>query len=152
LAHAIEHLGAEVFDIGNDQRRALSRRAQNLLGHLEELPGGLGDRVSAAGVSQTNRLAAFGVKKEETLGLLGGWLAGSRAALDHVALGVADLAVGVQSQQLARQVSAGPPQLPQTNLKLVGLLDGVGVEQVMNGAVAGKKRQAIGQFETLVTQ
>ena len=67
LAHVIEHLGAEVFDIGNDQRRALSRRAQNLLGHLEELSGGLGDRMGAAGVSQTNRLAAFGVQKEPRL-------------------------------------------------------------------------------------
>lgn len=152
LADAVQQFGAEVLDIGHDQRAGLKRRGKNLLSHLEELAGGQRDGLGAAGVSEANRLASFGVQQEKGLGLFARGLVGGGTALDHVALGVTDLAMGIQGEQLAREVAAGAPEFAEADLELVGLLDGVGLEQVVHGAIGGKKREAIGQFKALVAE
>jgi hypothetical protein len=41
-------------------------------------------------------------------------------------------------------MAAGPAQFARAPLELLGLLDRVGFQQVMQGAVGGQPRQAIG--------
>ncbi len=86
------------------------------------------------------------------MGLLAGGLIGGGATLDHVPLGVADLAMRIQRQYLSAQVAARPAQLSQADLQLVGLFYSVLVQQVVNGHITWKKGQPIGQFETFVTK
>lgn len=45
-------------------------------------------------------------------------------------------------------MTAGATQLSQGDLKRLGLLDRMGIEQVVNNLVRGQKRQAIGEFES----
>jgi hypothetical protein len=45
---------------------------------------------------------------------------------------------------LAGEVAAGPAQFAQANLELLGLLDRVSFQPVMQGAIGGQPGQAIG--------
>jgi hypothetical protein len=55
-------------------------------------------------------LSGIGVQQEKGLDLLDGGLVRGRTALDHVALGVTDQPMGIQRQDLALEVTAGPAQ------------------------------------------
>ena len=123
-----------------------------MLGHLEQLLGGIAQVASAAGVDQAEGLAGFGIQQEESLSLFGSRLAGAGTPLDHVAFGVAEQPVRIQGQHLAGEVATGPAQLAQTDLELLGLLDGVGFQQVMQGSIGGQPRQAVGQLKASVPQ
>jgi hypothetical protein len=52
-------------------------------------------------------LTGVSVQEEESLRLFCGGLVGGGSALDHIAFGVADQTVGIQSQESAREVSTG---------------------------------------------
>jgi hypothetical protein len=68
----------------------------------------------------------------------------------HLPPGVAFETVGVDGQEATLEVMAGTAQLPQTDLQLLGLGDGVGSQQVVNGGVAGDEGQAVGHFEAFL--
>lgn len=80
-----------------------------MLCQSEQFLCGGGEVTSAAGVGQANGLPSFGIQEEERLGLLGSGFVGLGASLDHGALGVTDQAMGIQCQNLAWEVVAGPP-------------------------------------------
>lgn len=123
-----------------------------MLGDLEQLLRCGGEAASAAAVDHAKGLAAPGIQEKEGLGLLGGQLVAAGAALNHVAFGVADQAVRVQDKELAGEVAAGAAQLAQGDLELEKLVDGVRLEQVVEGAVGRQPRQAISQLEALVAE
>jgi hypothetical protein len=123
-----------------------------LLGQSEQFLRSGAQVASAAGVGQTKGLARFDIQEEEGLDLLGGRLRGAGTTLQHVPFGVTDQAVRIQCQDLAREMAAGPAQLAQAHLEFLGLLDRVGFQQVMQGAIGGQPRQAIGQFKAPVPQ
>ena len=148
----IEEFSREVLAVGDDEGALALRVGQDLLGQWEQFLGGGAQVAGTAGVDQTKGLAGGGVQQEEDLRLFGRGLADGGAALDQVAFGVADQAVRVQRQNLAREVAAGPAQFAQGDLELLRLLDGMGGQQVMEGAVGGQPRQAVGQLKALVAQ
>lgn len=152
LADMIQQFDHEMLDIRHEQGPLGLVGGEDLLGQLERFPGGGGQAAPAAGVAKANRLAGIRVQEEEGLGLLFGRLPGGGAALDHVAFGVADQTVRIQSQNPSGEMAAGPAQLAQGGLEPLGLGDGVGLQQVMHGAVGGKERQAIGQLKAFVPQ
>jgi hypothetical protein len=45
--------------------------------------------------------------------------------------------VRIQCQHLAGEVAAGPAQFAQTDLELLGLRDGMGLQQVMQDLIGG---------------
>src|SRR5258707_3327979 len=83
LANQVKQFGGKVFDIGDDERGGLKGGAEDGLGYLQQLGGGLGNGLSAAGMSQAKRLAGFGVEQEKALSLFAGRLIGRRASLHH---------------------------------------------------------------------
>src|SRR5947207_14615184 len=56
----------------------------------QQLRRSRGNGLSAAGMSQTKRLAGFGVQQEKALSLFARWLVGSGASLHRIAFGIAD--------------------------------------------------------------
>lgn len=151
LADMIQQFDRKMLDIRHEQRSLLSG-GQDLLGQLEYLLRGGGETAGAAGIGEANGLAGFGVQEEEGLRLFGGRLPGRRTALDHVALGVADQAVRIQSQKPAQEVTTGPPQFAQRGLELLGLSDGVSLEQIMQRAIGRQEGQSVSQFKTFMPQ
>ena len=49
-------------------------------------------------------------------------------------------------------MAAGPAQSAQSNLEVLGLLNGMGRQQVVDGLIGGDKGQAVGHFKTLLTE
>lgn len=70
----------------------------------------------------------------------------------HLPLGVATHAMGIDSQKLSAEVSSCPSQQPQFNLQRFGFGHGVGCQQIMDGLVAGDKRQTVESFKALLAQ
>jgi hypothetical protein len=79
-------------------------------------------------------------------------MAGSLAALDHLALGVTDQAVRIQGQHLARKVAAGSAQFAQVDLELLRLGHGMGFQQVVQGAIGGQPGQAVEHLKAAMAQ
>lgn len=152
LANVIEQLDGEVLDIAHNQRFLTFRAGQDLLSQLEHLLTGHSEVPGATGIGHANGLAGFCIEKEKGLRVFVGRLIGAGAPLNHVAFGVAREAVRIQGQDLAGKVAAGPAQLAQGHLELLGLLDGVGFQQVVNSAIGGKPRQAIDEFKSPMPQ
>ena len=94
----------------------------------------------------------LGVEEEEHLGLFDRRLPGRRTVFDHVPPGKTLPPVGIEHQELAGEMTAGPAQLAQGHLELLGLGHGMRLEQVVEAAIAGEKGQAVGQFEAVVAQ
>lgn len=53
----------------------------------------------------------------------------------------------IDGQKSSGKVPRGPAELSQCDLQALTVLDRSLIEQMMNGRVAGQKRQAVGQFE-----
>lgn len=151
LADMVQQFDRKMLDIGHEQR-SLLRGGQDLLRQLEHLLGGGGKTARAAGVRQAKRLACFSVQKEKSLRLLRGCFAAGRPTLDHVAFGVADQAVRIQSQNPAGEVTTGPAQFAQRDLELLGLSDRVCFEQFVQHPIGRQEGQSVGQFKTFVPQ
>ena len=60
--------------------------------------------------------------------------------------------MGVERQEVAPDLPAGQADLAQGDLQPFGLLDGVGVQQIMDGRVAGDEGQPVGQREVVLRQ
>ena len=56
--------------------------------------------------------------------------------------------VRVDGQNFAAKIAAGPPQFPQRHLQTDRLLDRMFGQQMMDRAIAGHERQAVGQFKS----
>jgi hypothetical protein len=55
--------------------------------------------------------------------------------------------VVVDRQEISLEVSAGAPDVSEGDLQVQGLVDGVGVEQVVDGLIGGEERESVGGFE-----
>jgi hypothetical protein len=152
LANGIEQLDGEVLDITNNQRFMTFRAGQDLLSQLKQLLTGRNEVPSATGMGQANGLAGLGIEKKKGLGVFAGWLIGVGASLNHVTFGVTKETVRIQGQDLAGKVAAGPAQLAQGHLELLGLLEGVGFQQVVDSAIGWKPGQAVDQFKSPMAQ
>ncbi|MCX6922804.1 MAG: hypothetical protein NT154_06270 [Verrucomicrobia bacterium] len=58
----------------------------------------------------------------------------------------------VNGQKHAAEMAASAAQLSHSDLKRLGLLDRMRIEQVVNGLVRGQKWQAIGELESPLAQ
>ena len=101
---------------------------------------------------EANRLKSVGVQQEEGLSHFGGF--GIPAGFDatHLPFGVAPEPMGIDGQHPAQVMTAGSAQLAQGDLQSLGLSHGMGVKELMNGLIGRDERQAVGQFETFLTE
>lgn len=152
-AHLIEQLEGEVFAVGQDQGGAIVG-GQDALGQGQQFQGGLGGGATGGPGEQADRLAGVGIQGEEGLGAFAGpaffFVIGTMAT--HLSLAVAGNAVGIDRQEAPGEMAPGPAHQAQGDLKFLGLGDGVGVEQIVNGAVGGDVGQAVGQFEAFLAE
>ena len=65
-------------------------------------------------------------------------------------MAVASEAMGVNRQEAAHEVAAGPAHEAEPSLEVLGLGDRVGLEEVVDGLVAGDERKAVDEFEALL--
>lgn len=75
-----------------------------------------------------------------------------KAVAAHLALGMAANAMGIDRQDFAREVTAGSAQFSQSALQLLGLGNGVGLEQIVNGDIGGQKGQSISHLKSLLSE
>ena len=108
-------------------------------GHVEKPGRALGNGLGRRADGEGQRLAGVGVEAEERLDGFDGVFVLMVTVPPGLAFGIAAHVVGVDGQQVSGIVSAGPAQAAQGELQGLGLLDGVGFEQLMNGLVAGDK-------------
>jgi hypothetical protein len=92
------------------------------------------------------------VQQEEGLSHFGRFLLGTEAVSAHLALAVAGHPMGIQRQKGAGEMSSGTAQLAQGNLGLLGVLEGMAVQEVVNGRVGRNEGQAVGQFEAFLRE
>jgi len=90
------------------------------------------------------------IQQEEGLGHFGWFFFGAKAVPAHLAFAVAGHAVRVQGQEGADEMASGAAQFAQGDLQLLGLLDRVTVQQVVDGQVGGNEGQAVGQLKTFL--
>jgi len=81
----------------------------------------------------------LGVQAEEGLGDLNGLEAGVIPEPDHLALAGTVEPMGIDGQQLAGEMAAGAPQLAQGDLEALGLLDGMGGQQMVDCLIGSDK-------------
>jgi len=60
--------------------------------------------------------------------------------------------MGIECQEVAGEMATGPPQFAQSDLELLGLLHGMGTEQLMDRLIGGHKGQAVGEFKALLAE
>ncbi len=58
--------------------------------------------------------------------------------------------MGINGQQASRKMTAGPADLAQSQLQILGFENGVRGQEIMDGGVGRDKGQPVGQFETLL--
>ena len=151
-AHGGEDFLAIVFLVGEDQGLVGRRRSrpQNFGGHVQELGAGLDNGLGRGTEAKADGLAGVTIEQEEGLGHFGGFLFGAETVSAHLALAVAGHAVGVQRQERAGKMSSRAAQFTQRDLHLLGLLDGVTSQEVVDGQVGGNEGQAVGQLKTFL--
>ena len=97
-------------------------------------------------------MAGVGVEYEKGLSGLGGPLLTILAVGSHVPLAEAAHAMGIDGQQPAPEMARGAAQLAECHLKTQAVGDGTSREKLVDGHVAGEKRQAVGQLEDPLVQ
>jgi len=112
----------------------------------------LGDRAGRGAEGDGHGLLGLYIKTEEGLEGFDGLFRYLVAMAAGLAFGVGAQVVGVDGQQIALEVAAGPSQHAQGGLEGLGALDGQRGEQVVDGLVGGHERQAVGQFEALLAE
>jgi hypothetical protein len=70
----------------------------------------------------------------------------------HLAFAVAVQAVGIDDEHASAKVVAGATEFAEGDLQLMGVGDGMGVEEKMDGDIGGDKGKSIGQFEAALPQ
>jgi hypothetical protein len=68
----------------------------------------------------------------------------------HLALAVAGDTVRIQRQERAGKMLGNAAQFAQANLELLGLLDGMTLQEIMDSRIGGYEGQAVGQFESFL--
>jgi len=146
-----DQVGRVVFGVGKHQGLT-GGRLEDVGGQAEQFGSSLGDGAWGGGEGEGDRLMGFGIQTEEDLGGFDrvGRLEGNVAA--HLAFAPRAYAVRINGQKAALKMAARAADFSQSHLKGLGLGDGVGDEQVVDGLVGGHKRQAVGQFETLLAE
>ncbi len=90
------------------------------------------------------------IQQEKGLGHFGGFFFRTEAVSAHLALAEAGHAVRVQRQQSTGEMASGAAQFTQSDLEVLGLLNGVTGQELVDGHVGGNEGQAVGQLETLL--
>jgi len=106
----------------------------------------LGRRTEA----KTDRLTCLTIQQEKGLSHFRWFLFGLETVPAHLAFAVAGQAVGIQGQESAREMVSSAAQFAQGDLEFLGLLDGMTVQELVDGHVGGDKGQAVGQFKTFL--
>jgi hypothetical protein len=151
LMDPIQQFGGEVFAIGQDQRMPRCAR-QDLGGQVQQIGRSLRDGSCGGAHRQAHRLAGIGVEGKERLAGLDHLGPGMALAGAHASLAVTGQPVRVDRQDVPAIMPAQPPRFAQDDLQSPGLIDGVGVQQVMNLRIAGHERQAVDQIEAPLVQ
>lgn len=69
-----------------------------------------------------------------------------------MAFAVAFNAVRIESEDVALEVAEGRAEFAEGELEGLGFADGMSVKEVVNGGIGGDKVEAIGDFETVLTE
>lgn len=121
-------------------------------GHVEEKPCAFGSGLGRGPDGEGQGLPGVGIEAEEGLDGFDGAFVRIMPVASGLAFGIAAHGVGVDGQQISGIVSAGPAQAAQGELEGLGLLDGMRLEQLMNGLVAGDEGQAVGELESFLAE
>ena len=113
-------------------------------GHIQQRRAGLRYGLGRGTEPETDRLAGVTIQQEKGLCHFAGFVLGAEAVATHLALAVAGHSVRVQRQQRALKMLAGSAQFAQGDLQSLGLLKGMGFQQVVDSQVSGDKGQAVG--------
>jgi hypothetical protein len=126
--------------------------AEDVAGQRQQFLGRDRRRARRGARGETDRLAGIGVEREESLGGLGGPFPIVVTVGAHVPLAEAAHAMRIDRQQPAPEVARGAADLAEGRLKAQTVGDGAGAEELVDGHVAGEKRQAVGQLEDPLVQ
>jgi hypothetical protein len=92
------------------------------------------------------------IEHKEDLCDFRGLVGSTRAMATHLAFAVAAHAMRIDSQNATRKMAAGETHFGQGDLEILGLRDGVFVQEFVHSDITGQKGKPIGQFEALLTQ
>ena len=151
LIDVLEDFRREVFAVGQQQRLSLVG-LQDLRHHPQQLGRSLRDGFGGAAEGEGDGLMGLGVETKEGLQRFDSLLIRLMPVAAHLPLGVAAQVVGVDRQQLSPEVSAGAPQAAQGHLQLLAALDGLGLQEVVDGLITGDERQAVSDLEAFLAE
>ncbi len=159
LMDAIEERGAKVLGVGQNQGARLARRVagrtagrEDFGRQLQQLRGGLRDGAGRGAGQESDGLAGVGIEGEEGLGHVDGASLAVLFVPAHLTFAVAVQAVRVDDEDASAKVVAGATELAEGDLQLMGVGDGMTVEEEVDGDIGGDKGKSIGQFEAALPQ
>jgi len=97
-------------------------------------------------------LAGVGIKREKSLGGLDGSFSIVLALEAHVPLAEAAYAMRIDGHQPALEVTWGTANLAESHLETHAVGDCTSPKEFVDGCVAGKKRQSVGQLKDPLVQ
>ena len=141
-----------MFVIGNDQGSGICRWVQDQRGKTKEARGHLIDGHRGGAEHKTDRLMAFGIEAEESVRDLVRAYCLIVPVARHLTFTRAGQTVRVDGQEATWKVAAGPTDAAQGELKVFGVRNGMGEQQIVNALIGGHEGQAIEEFEALLTE
>ena len=141
-----------MFVVGKDEGAFRRSGVQDELGHLKQFGSGLSDLDRGRAQCQTNRLKGVGVEAEKELGEFAGFLAGMLTAPRHLALAGAAHPMGIDRQKTAAEMPPSTADTSENDLRTLRFLDGVGLQEVVNGLIRGDKWEAVEDFKPFLAQ
>jgi hypothetical protein len=152
----LDQFGAEMLAVRQDQdgARGLGIGSEDGRDQIQQFGRGLADGAGGGGGGQAQGLVRVHIQGEEGLGhLVGGLLLMMLGAVStHLALAPGAHAVWVQGDALAAEMPAGTAEQPQGRLQGASVGHAVGIQELVDGGVAGDKRQAVGDLEAALAQ
>ena len=147
----VQQFRGEVFGIRQDQRLRWLR-IQDLGRQAQQFDAGRGDRAGGGGRGEAHRLMGVAVEHEKGRRSFDRPRMLVPAITPHLPFAVASDAMGIDGQYLSCEMTQGPPQLAQGHLQSLRLLDGSRGQQLMDGDIGRQPRQAVDQFEAVLTE
>jgi hypothetical protein len=92
------------------------------------------------------------IENKEDLGDFGGLVGSTWAMAAHLAFALAPYAMRIESQNATGKMVTGETHFGQSDLEILGIGDGMFVQEFVHSDITGQKGKPIGQFEALLAQ
>lgn len=148
---AFEQVGAEVFGVDKNKGFFAVAR-EDIVEEAEKGESGRSGGAGGGGEGEDKRLGGVGVDDKKGLGVFDRGGVGGEGTPPHLALGIAAHAVGIDGEEFAAEMAAGVALVSEGDLEGLGLGDGVGGKQHVNGLVGGDEGKAVGDLESLLAE